>query len=149
MHNRMRLPLPGGRNSIPSPLSCLTNGLLIFLCLAGVTASAETPLRNSFDSAEMKLMGETNLDYTACLQQDARENLASSPDVRVITGNAVQACEPVLTALQARLNENGRQPRFLHGGDYEDEEPGHPAPAAAADDGEIRRGGLKLPWGRT
>ena len=112
MYSRMRLPLPGGRNSIPSPLPCLVNGLLIFLCLAGVTVSAETPLRNSFDSAEMKLMGETNLDYTACLQQDARENLASSPDVRVITGNAVQACEPVLTALQARLNENGVNPGF-------------------------------------
>jgi hypothetical protein len=85
---------------------------LIFLCLTGVTAAAETPLRNSFDRAEMKLMGETNLDYTACLQQDARENLASSPDVRVIAGNAVQACEPVLTGLQARLNENGVNPGF-------------------------------------
>ena len=87
-------------------------GLMIALCFAGAAAHAETPLRNSFDSAEMKLMAETNLDYTTCLQQDARENVESSPDVRVIAGNAIQACEPVLAGLQARLNENGVNPGF-------------------------------------
>ena len=87
-------------------------GLMIALCFAGATASAETPSRNSFDRAEMTLMAETNLDYTTCLQQDARENVATSPDVRVIAGNAVQACEPILTDLQARLNENGVNPNF-------------------------------------
>ncbi len=92
-------------------LLCLT----MVLCMFGVGASAEAPLRNSFSSAEMKLMAETNLNYTACLQQDARENVTSSPDVRVVAGNAVQACEPLLTDLQARLNENEVNPGFYMG----------------------------------
>ena len=86
--------------------------LLILLCLAGVTTSADTPLRNAFDSEEMQLMASTNLDYTTCLQQDAKENVASSPDVRVIAGNAAQACESILTSLQNRLNDNGVNPDF-------------------------------------
>ena len=89
--------------------------LLAALCLAGVTASAETPLRNSFDSAEMKLMAETNLAYTSCLQEHAREHVASSPDIRVVAGNAAEACEPVLTDLQTALTGNGVNPDFYRG----------------------------------
>ncbi len=91
---------------------CLSICLVAILCMTGLNALAETPLRNSFDSAEMKLMTEINLNYVTCLQQYARENVASSPDVRVIAGNAVQTCEPILTDLQASLNENGVNPGF-------------------------------------
>ena len=107
-----RLPLPGKRNSIPCPPPCLVNGLLIFLCLAGITASAETPAEKFFRQRRNETDGRDHLEYTNCLQQDARENLASSPDVRVIAGNAVQSCEPLLTGLQARLKENGVNPGF-------------------------------------
>ena len=107
---------PRGRELLLSPGASLVYSLLMTLCVAGATVSAEppaeTPLRNSFDRAEMKLMAGTSLDYTTCLQQQARENLDSSPDVRVIAGNAVQACEPLLTDLQSSLHENRVNPRF-------------------------------------
>ena len=92
-------------------LACLA----LALCIAGVAAPAETPLRNSFDSAEMKLMGETNLVYTSCLQEHAREHVASSPDIRVTAANAAEACESVLTDLQTVLTGNGVNPDFYMG----------------------------------
>ena len=115
MDNPVQLPLPRGRNSIPSPRFLWIHGLLIVLCLAGVTASAETPLRNSFDSAEMKLMGETNLAYTSCLQEHAREHVASSPDVRVVAGNAAEACNSILEELDNTLTDRGVNPAFYMG----------------------------------
>ena len=108
MGNRRQLQGADRRQGPAPSLICL----VFALCIASVNAPAETTLRTSFDAAEMRLMAETNLDYTTCLQQDARENVATSPDVRVIAGNAVQACEPILTGLQARLNENGVNPDF-------------------------------------
>ena len=90
-------------------------GLLIFLYFVGVTAFAETPLRNSFDSADMLLMGETNLAYTSCLQDNAREHVASSPDIRVIAGNAVESCNSILAELQTALTDNGVNPDFYMG----------------------------------
>ena len=89
--------------------------LALSLCMAGAAAPAQTPLRNSFDSAEMQLMAETNLAYTSCLQEYARENVASSPDIRVVAGNATEACEPVLAGLQATLTGNGVNPDFYMG----------------------------------
>ena len=90
-------------------------GLLIFLYVIGVAAFAETPLRNSFDSADMLLMGETNLAYTSCLQDNAREHVASSPDIRVIAGNAVESCNSILAELQTALTDNGVNPDFYMG----------------------------------
>ena len=90
-------------------LACLT----LALCIAGVAAPAETPLRNSFDSAEMKLMGETNLAYTSCLQEHAREHVASSPDIRVIAENAAQACNLILAELENTLTDRGINPAFF------------------------------------
>ncbi|MDE0283850.1 MAG: hypothetical protein OXN26_04785, partial [Gammaproteobacteria bacterium] len=115
MDNPVQLPLPRGRNSTPSPRFRWIHGLLIFLCLAGVTATAETPLRNSFDSAEMKLMGETNLAYTSCLQEHAREHVASSPDVRVVAGIAAEACNSILEELDNTLTDRGVNPAFYMG----------------------------------
>ena len=98
------------RGSVP-----VLAALLIALCFTGVTASAETPLRNSFDSAEMKLMGETNLAYTSCLQEHAREHAASSPDVRVVAGNAAEACNSILEELDNTLTDRGVNPAFYMG----------------------------------
>lgn len=90
-------------------------GLLISLCLAGVTAFAETPLKNSFDSADMKLMAEANLAYSSCLQEHALEHVATSPDIRVVAGNAAEACNSTLTELQNTLTERGVNPDFYMG----------------------------------
>ena len=90
-------------------------GLLIFLYFVGVAAFAETPLRNSFDSADMLLMGETNLAYTSCLQNNAREHVASSPDIRVVAGNAAETCNSILAELQTALTDNGVNPDFYMG----------------------------------
>lgn len=89
--------------------------LLILLCLAGITASADTPLRNSFDSADMQLMAETNLAYTSCLQEHAREHVDSSPDIRVIADNAAEACNPLLAELEETLTDRGINPGFFTG----------------------------------
>ena len=89
--------------------------LIALLYFAGVAAFAETPLRNSFDSADMLLMGETNLAYTSCLQDNAREHVASSPDIRVIAGNAVESCNSILAELQTALTDNGVNPDFYMG----------------------------------
>jgi hypothetical protein len=89
--------------------------LIALLYFAGVAAVAETPLRNSFDSADMLLMGETNLAYTSCLQDNAREHVASSPDIRVIAGNAVESCNSILAELQTALTDNGVNPDFYMG----------------------------------
>ncbi|MCY3752156.1 MAG: hypothetical protein OXG54_12255 [Gammaproteobacteria bacterium] len=89
--------------------------LLIALCLAGVSAHAETPLKNSFGTAEMKLMAEANLAYTGCLQNHAREHMASSPDVRVVAGNAAEACNSVLEELDNTLTDRGINPAFYMG----------------------------------
>ena len=112
-------------------------GLLIFLYFVGVAAFAETPLRNSFDSADMLLMGETNLAYTSCLQNNAREHVASSPDIRVVAGNAAETCNSILAELQTALTDNGVNPDFYMGRGYKNKEPGHPPLVAVADDGEI------------
>ena len=90
-------------------------GIMIFLYFAGVAAFAETPLRNSFDSADMLLIGETNLAYTSCLQDNAREHVASSPDIRVVAGNAVESCNSILAELQTALTDNGVNPDFYMG----------------------------------
>ena len=96
-------------------MALLQRFILISLCLTGVTTFAETPLRNSFDSAELKLMAEANLAYTTCLQQDARENAASSPDIRVVAGNAAETCNSILADLQTALTESGVNPDFYMG----------------------------------
>ena len=89
--------------------------LIVLLYLAGVTSFAETPLRNSFDSEDMKLVGEANLAYTTCLQQHAREHVASSPDIRVIAGNAAEACNSILAELENTLTDRGINPAFFMG----------------------------------
>ena len=89
--------------------------LLIFLCLVGVNVSVETPPRNSFNREEMILMAEANLAYTSCLQETAPEQLASSPDVRVVAENTVQVCNPILDELQTTLKKNGVNPAFFLG----------------------------------
>ena len=103
------------RASSPPPRPRRIYGLLISLYLVGVAAFAETPLRNSFDSADMILMGQTNLAYTSCLQDNAREHVASSPDIRVIAGNAVESCSSILAELQTALTDNGVNPEFFTG----------------------------------
>ena len=129
-------------NSVPLLHRIKTYGVMIFLYFASVTAFAETPLKNSFDTAEMKMMAEANLSYSSCLQEHAREHVASSPDIRIIAGNAAEACNPVLAELENTLTDRGVNPRFLHGGGGKDKEPGNPACIAAADDGEIEPGSL-------
>ena len=90
--------------------------LFIALCFAGVTAFAETPLRNSLDTADMRLMAEANLSYSGCLQEKAQEYMASSPDVRVIAGNAAEACNPILAELESTLTDRGINPAYFMGG---------------------------------
>ena len=103
-------------NSVPfTSQPSWINGLLIYLCLSGVTTFAETPLKNSFDTAEMKIMAEANLAYSSCLQEHAREHVASSPDIRVIAGNAAEACNPVLAELENTLTDRGINPAFFMG----------------------------------
>ena len=88
---------------------------MIALCFASATAHAETPLKNSFDTEEMRLMAEANLAYTGCLQNHAREHVASSPDVRVVVGNAVAACNSILEELDNTLTDRGVNPAFYMG----------------------------------
>ena len=92
-----------------------TYGVMIFLYFTGVTAFAETPLKNSFDTAEMKMMAEVNLSYSSCLQEHAREHVASSPDIRIIAGNAAEACNPILAELENTLTDRGINPAFFMG----------------------------------
>ena len=102
-------------NSVPLLHRIKTNGVMIFLYFAGVTAFAETPLKNSFDTAEMKMMAEANLSYSSCLQEHAREHVATSPDIRIIAGNAAEACNPVLAELENTLTDRGVNPAFFMG----------------------------------
>ena len=89
--------------------------LLLLLCFLGVSAHAETPLKNSFDTGDMRLMTEANLAYTGCLQDHAREHAASSPDVRVVAGNAAAACDEILEQLDNTLTDRGVNPAFYMG----------------------------------
>ena len=89
--------------------------LVLLLCLPGVSTHAETSLKNSFDTAEMKMMAEANLSYSSCLQEHAREHVASSPDIRIIAGNAAEACNPVLAELENTLTDRGVNPAFFMG----------------------------------
>ena len=89
--------------------------LIALLYFVGVTAFAETPLKNSFDAEEMKLMAQANLAYTSCLQNNAREHVASSPDIRVVAGNAAETCNSILAELQSNLKDNGINPDFYMG----------------------------------
>ena len=101
--------------SVPLLQRLMTCGLMIFLYFAGVTAFAETPLKNSLDTADMRLMAETNLVYSGCLQEKAQEYMASSPDVRVIAGNAAEACNPILAELESTLTDRGINPAYFMG----------------------------------
>ena len=89
--------------------------LALLLCITGVMAHAETPLKNSLDTADMRLLAEANLSYSGCLQEKAQEHLASSPDVRVIAGNAAEACNPILTELENTLTDRGINPAYFMG----------------------------------
>ena len=71
--------------------------------------------KNSFDSADMTLVAQGNLDYTACLRSRALEELDSSPDVRVVADAAAAACRPVLDELRAALSDNRVNPQFANG----------------------------------
>ncbi len=104
-----------GRNSIPSLRLCGLYGALLSLCIVCCAAFAETPMRNSFSREEMVLISEANLEYTNCLHETAPEQIASSPDVRVVAENTVQICNPVLDELQTMLELNGVNPEFFLG----------------------------------
>ena len=102
-------------NSVPLLQRLKTCGLMICLYFAGVTAFAETPLKNSLDTADMRLLAEANLAYSGCLQEQAQEQMASSPDVRVIAGNAAEACSPILAELESTLTDRGINPAYFMG----------------------------------
>lgn len=79
-------------------------------------ARAEEPeQKNSFDAADMTLVAQGNLDYTACLRSRALKELDSSPDVRVVADAAAAACRPVLDELRAALADNRINPQFANG----------------------------------
>lgn len=79
-------------------------------------ARAEEPeQKNSFDAADMTLVAQGNLDYTACLRSRALKELDSSPDVRVVADAAAAACRPVLDELRAALADNRINPEFANG----------------------------------
>ena len=90
-------------------------GLMVLLYCVSISAVAETPLRNSFDNTDMQLLAETNLAYTSCLQEHAREHVDSSPDIRVIAENAAEACNPLLTELEKTLTDRSINPAFFTG----------------------------------
>ena len=71
--------------------------------------------KNAFDSADMTLMAQGNLDYTACLRSRALEEMDSSPDVRVVADAAAAACRPMLDELRAALENNRVNPEFANG----------------------------------
>ena len=89
--------------------------LLLLLCVTGVMAQSETPLKNSLDTADMRLLAEANLAYSGCLQEKAQEYMASSPDVRVIAGHATEACNPILAELESTLTGRGINPAYFMG----------------------------------
>lgn len=84
----------------------------LLLCLVCTSARAETPVRNSLDAEEVRMVSEANLAYTICLQQNAWENLASSPDIRIVAANAAETCNPVLAELETTLTDRGVNPAF-------------------------------------
>ena len=96
-------------------MTALQFRLVLLLYFLGVSAWAETPLKNSFDTADMRLMAEANLAYSSCLQENAREHVASSPDIRVIAGTAAEACNPILAELENTLTDRGINPAFFMG----------------------------------
>ena len=110
---KKRSALPVSQN--PTLVFCGGAVLIILLCFIAGIAFAETALKNSFGDEDMKLIAQTNLTYTTCLQKNALEQLESSPDVRLIAGNAVDSCSSVLDELRATLEENGVNPDFYHG----------------------------------
>ena len=108
----MDKPLQTGTDLKSVPLLAT---LLIALCFAAVPAHADTPLKNSLDTADMRLLAEANLAYSGCLQEKAQEYLASSPDVRVIAGNAAAACSTILAELESTLTDRGINPAYFMG----------------------------------
>ena len=90
---------------------------VLFLLLGGLSlaAFAQAPAERAFNSTDMKLLAEANLDYTSCLQTRAHEQLESSPDIRIVAANAAEVCEVVLTDLRAALTEAGVNPDFYRG----------------------------------
>ena len=89
--------------------------LTLALALPQEARAEESGQKNSFDSADMTLVAQGNLDYTACLRSRALEELDSSPDVRVAADAAAAACRPVLDELRAALADNRVNPEFANG----------------------------------
>lgn len=85
------------------------------LALAQDARAEKSGEKNSFDSADMTLVAQGNLDYTACLRSRALEEMDSSPDVRVVADAAAAACRPVLDELRAALEDNRVNPQFANG----------------------------------
>ena len=93
----------------------IRKALFMLLGSLSLALCAQTPAERAFNSADMKLLAEANLDYTSCLQVRAQEQLGSSPDIRVVAAKAAEICESVLTDLHAALVENGVNPDFYRG----------------------------------
>ena len=93
--------------------------------------------KNSFDSADMTLVAQGNLDYTACLRSRALEELDSSPDVRVVADAAAAACHPVLDELRARPRRQQGQSSVRQWRHRTGQAPGPAAAVAVADDGAV------------
>ena len=89
--------------------------MALSLALAQDARAEQSGQKNSFDAADMTLVAQGNLDYTACLRSRALEELDSSPDVRVAADAAAAACRPVLDQLRAALEDNRVNPQFANG----------------------------------
>ena len=94
---------------------CGAVALTMALALVQDARAEQSGEKNSFDSADMTLVAQGNLDYTACLRSRALEELDSSPDVRVVADAAAAACRPVLDELRAALGDNRVNPQFANG----------------------------------
>ena len=106
--------LPGQAKA--AALKCCGAAALTLALALAQDARAEKPgEKNSFDSADMTLVAQGNLDYTACLRSRALEEMDSSPDVRVVADAAAAACRPVLDELRAALMDNRVNPQFANG----------------------------------
>jgi len=87
----------------------------LFFLLISTISNAETELKNSLDTAEMKLIAETNLSFSECIQKNAAGELNSNTDIREIAAQAVNSCVSVLDKLSAELDEHGINPDFYNG----------------------------------
>lgn len=85
------------------------------LLVISISAVPAEELKNTFETEDMQLITETNINFTSCIQQASMEIMDSHGDVREIAGLSVEKCAPVLKELDDKLAARNINPDFYKG----------------------------------